>query len=127
MKVSLETRCIVLNPKAIASTELKDDSLYERLNTSYDDFSGHQLISAYHFSEDWASWECHPHGDEVIILQSGHVVVRTESDGNTHSTSLNEINDTFIVPAKTWHTMKVLEPSRVLFVTPGEGTRHRPA
>ena len=31
-----------------------------------------------------------------------------------------------VVPKGVWHTAKVLAPSRMLFVTMGAGTQHRP-
>ena len=32
-----------------------------------------------------------------------------------------------LVPKGTWHTAKVHETSRAVFITAGEGTEHRPA
>jgi hypothetical protein len=34
--------------------------------------------------------------------------------------------DAMINPANVWHTARVHEPGSALFVTPGEGTGHRP-
>ena len=32
-----------------------------------------------------------------------------------------------VVPRGVWHTAKVFRPSRMLFITMGAGTEHRPA
>jgi len=41
--------------------------------------------------------------------------------------SLNQVGEYVLVPKNTWHTAKVRKPSRMLFITPGEGTENRPA
>jgi hypothetical protein len=39
---------------------------------------------------------------------------------------LNVPGSYVLIPRATWHTAKVHIPSSVLFITPGEGTQHRP-
>ena len=56
------------------------------------------LISEFAFTEDWPTWEMHPHGAGAVV-----------------------------VPRGVWHTARVLAPSRMLHVTRGAGTETRPA
>ena len=50
------------------------------------------------------------------------MIVRTES-GDEH-VELTETDAYVIVPRNTWHTAKVTTPTRMLFITPGEGTEN---
>ena len=84
------------------------------------------LISEYECSRDWPTWEMHPEGDEFVYLLSGAVDLLLEQDGGIVSTSLQGAG-AVVVPRGTWHTAKVRQPSRMLHVTRGAGTQHRPA
>jgi uncharacterized cupin superfamily protein len=73
----------------------------------------------------WASWECHPAGDEVVVSLSGHQTVIQEVDGREHRIELHA-GQALINPRGVWHTADVHEPGSALFITPGRGTQHRP-
>ncbi|NJL57754.1 hypothetical protein HC928_23450 [bacterium] len=62
----IEQDFVVLSPDKKASIEHADGTLYERLDKTYPNFIGHELISCYEFEADWTSWEVHPHGDEIV-------------------------------------------------------------
>ena len=84
------------------------------------------LVSEFAFDADWDNWEVHPNGDEFVYCLSGRATFILEApDG------LNEIplapGQFVIVPKNTWHTAKVEEPTRALFVTWGHGTQTRKA
>ncbi len=64
-----------------------------------------RLVTASDLTEDMAHWEMHPEGEAAVELGSGQA---------------------FVVPRGAWHRLRVREPGRVIFVTWGEGTRHRP-
>ena len=83
------------------------------------------LISEYTFTEDWPTWEMHPHGDEFVYLLSGAIELLFQTDDGTTSTSLQG-SDAVVVPQGVWHTAKVSVPSRVLHVTRGDGTVTKP-
>lgn len=83
------------------------------------------LISEFVCTEDWANWEMHPEGDEFVYLLDGDVELLLELPSGVTSTRLSG-RAALIVPRGAWHTAKVLAPSRLLFVTRGAGTRHRP-
>lgn len=105
-----------------------DDTFWQRLSSgALGDFHREQLISAYDMDADWTSWEMHPKGDELVCLLSGAARFIIESTDGTREISLTDAGAFLLVPAGCWHTAKISTPSRLLFVTPGEGTMHRPA
>ncbi len=84
------------------------------------------LISEFAFTEDWPNWEMHPEGDEFVYLLSGAVELHLERDGAVETIVL-EGSGAVLVPRGVWHTAKLRAPSRMLHVTRGAGTCHRPA
>jgi mannose-6-phosphate isomerase-like protein (cupin superfamily) len=82
------------------------------------------LISQYDFEDNWRNWECHPHGDEVVLCLKGQITFILEND-DVHTEHLLVAGEYLIVPKATWHTANVQEPSQVLFVTWGYETAHR--
>lgn len=90
-------------------------------------FKNEYLVSTFEFMEDWPSWERHPNGDEFVYLVSGAVDFTLEADGESRTVELRDGGSFVIVPKGAWHTAKIKMPSRMLFVTAGEGTEIRPA
>ena len=90
------------------------------------DFHHQYLVSTANYEADWTSWEQHPLGDEVVLLLSGAVTFVLEQDDVTRSVTLESPGSYVIVPMGAWHTAKIAVPSRLLFITAGEGTRGRP-
>lgn len=86
-----------------------------------------RLISSFAFDEDWQSWERHPAGEEFVCLIEGEVELVLERDGVQSRVVLSKPGAYVLVPPNTWHTAKVRRPSRMIFVTAGEGTENRPA
>jgi mannose-6-phosphate isomerase-like protein (cupin superfamily) len=84
------------------------------------------LVSEFVCSEDWSNWEMHPHGDEFVYLLSGDIEFLLELPSGTSATRISG-RGAVVVPRGLWHTAKVFAPSRMLFVTRGAGTQHRPA
>jgi mannose-6-phosphate isomerase-like protein (cupin superfamily) len=68
--------------------------------------------------------EMHPDGDEVLYLISGHVKVVFEDQ------SFDDIEmlpgEGLIVPRGVWHRVDILEPSQVVYATPGPRGEYRP-
>ena len=75
--------------------------------------------------ESWTSWERHPAGEELVFLISGHVDLIQDLDGEEHRIELHA-GDAVLNPPGVWHTSDVYEPGDALFITPGQGTEHRP-
>lgn len=76
-------------------------------------------------SADWDHWERHPAGEEILTLLSGEMELVLDMEGGEQRTVL-KAGETFIVPRGTWHRGIVREAGRLMFVTPGRGTEHRP-
>jgi mannose-6-phosphate isomerase-like protein (cupin superfamily) len=86
-----------------------------------------RLLSCLSFESDWQCWERHPAGEEFVCLLEGEVELHLEKEGVRDSVVLDRPGTYVLVPPNTWHTAKVRKPSRMIFVTPGEGTENRPA
>ncbi len=84
-----------------------------------------RLIMAAAMTEDMTHWEIHPAGDEILLLLAGRMTVVLESDGGDEETTL-QAGEAFVVPQGRWHRIKVIEPGELVFMTPGEGTEHKP-
>ena len=82
------------------------------------------LISEFTCIEDWANWEMHPEGDEFVYLLDGDVELQLELTNGTEARRIAG-RGAVLVPRGVWHTAKVFAPSRMLFVTRGQGTQHR--
>lgn len=95
---------------------------YQRIENNYDGFKSHQLVSSYEFNSDWNTWEVYPHGDEIVVLLSGKITLILQLAGEQKSVTLQELGAYMIVPKGIWHTAKTKVPSKLLFLTPGEGT-----
>lgn len=84
-----------------------------------------RLVCVIRQDETWDGWERHPAGEEVVFLISGRVDVVQELEGTDHTVELRP-GDAMVNPTNVWHTARVHEPGLALFITPGEGTEHRP-
>ncbi|WP_332459830.1 cupin domain-containing protein [Achromobacter denitrificans] len=67
----------------------------------------------------------HPEADEVVRLISGAAELRLEWPTGIQAVRL-QAGDAYVIPKGAWHTVKVLKPCRMLHVTMGAGTQHRP-
>ncbi len=83
------------------------------------------LIASFSFDDDWPTWETHPNGDEVACLTSGDAELILATEDGEQSVRLDTPGSFVVVPKNTWHTAKVHTPTKMLFVTPGEGTENR--
>jgi len=69
------------------------------------------------------SGEMHPDGDEVLYLISGRVMVALETEPPQ---ALEMVaGNGLIVPRGVWHTVNILEPSQIVYVTPGPNNQFR--
>jgi len=125
LPASIKAQFVVFNPEQQAILEPADATLYQRLEQNYNGFQGHTLISCHEFSEDWASWELHPAGDEMVILLSGQATILLQHEHGIEQIELRHANDFCLVPRNIWHTAKIAGDATMLFVTPGAGTIHR--
>jgi len=68
--------------------------------------------------------EMHPDGDEVLYLIDGKIRVTVETEPMQILDMLP--GDGAVVPKGTWHKVDILEPSRIVYLTPGPGSEYRP-
>lgn len=59
----------------------------------------------------------------MILSGKATLVMRTES--GDESVVLEVPGSYVVIPHNTWHTARVSQSSRMLFITPGEGTENR--
>jgi len=122
----IETDFVVLSADKTAAIEPRDEQLYERLEKNYGDFAGHELIACHSFNSDWPTWEIHPKGDEIVVLLEGEATFVLQSSKGEVTLSLTHPGEYVVVPRNTWHTAKIASASKMLFITPGQGTENRP-
>jgi mannose-6-phosphate isomerase-like protein (cupin superfamily) len=68
--------------------------------------------------------EVHPDGDEILVIIDGRVQVTGDSAPD-EPLELGP-GEACIVRAGEWHTVHLLEPTRLLHITPGPNGDHRP-
>jgi mannose-6-phosphate isomerase-like protein (cupin superfamily) len=85
-----------------------------------------RLVSAFHFTQSWDSWEMHPAGDEIVICLSGSMTLIQEfADGSSGHVTISA-GEFAINPPGCWHTADIEGEASALFITAGMGTDHRP-
>lgn len=70
-------------------------------------------------------WESHPAGDEVVVCLSGSVTLVRVIDGRPTGVVLAP-GEAAINRAGVWHAVDMDGQARILTITPGIGTEHRP-
>jgi len=121
---NLTTESVIFTPSLEAKTKALSPTFYPELEAEFNGFAGHVLISQHHFAEDWPTWEVHPAGDEFVTLITGDITFVLWQDQQEHVLRLSNPSDFVIIPKDVWHTARVHTPTTMLFVTPGEGTKH---
>jgi mannose-6-phosphate isomerase-like protein (cupin superfamily) len=122
----LASTFVVLAPDRSATPVDVTPMLFDELDARFDAFRGHQLVSCFEFDTDWPTWEIHPAGDEFVYLVAGAANLVLDRDGREEVIPLRQPGSFAIVPKATWHTARTSTATRMLFVTPGEGTENRP-
>ena len=85
------------------------------------------LMMAGEVTDDMKHREIHPEGEEILLRQPGWFdVVIDAGEGKTRTVRLDATTPCTIMPRGHWHRFVMIEPGRVLFVTYGRGTQHRP-
>jgi mannose-6-phosphate isomerase-like protein (cupin superfamily) len=100
-----------------------DPDFWERIGERTELHEG-RLLMVTHQTGPWTHWEMHPSGDEILYLLSGKMDVILEINNAQEIVTLNG-GKAVIVPAGTWHTVKILSPGDLLSITRGAGTQLR--
>lgn len=85
------------------------------------DLHGGRLLCAF-ASAGFDHWEMHPAGEELIVPLSGAFVLIVEG-GEETPLAPGQVG---VVPKGAWHRLAASQPGQAIFITPGEGTRHKP-
>lgn len=98
--------------------------IYSRIDQHYAGFGQHVLVSMHTFTQDWATWERHPHGDELVCVVEGDAEFVLKTEEGEQSLHLHSPGSFVVVPANIWHTARIKRSATCLFFTPGEGTEN---
>jgi mannose-6-phosphate isomerase-like protein (cupin superfamily) len=121
--LDLASTFVVLQPDKSAVPVTVTPTIWDELDRRFDEFKGRVLVSCFGFEGDWDTWEMHPAGDELVCLLSGRASFEFEGRGTVAELSVP--GSFVIVPRGTWHTAHTDVPTKMLFVTPGEGTQNK--
>ena len=124
--LALESTFVVVEPDHAAIPVAVTPTIFEELDRRFDHFKGRLLVSSFSFESDWGTWEIHPAGDEIVCLLSGDVLMVLDRNGVEETVHLRDPGSFVIVPKGTWHTARTSVATKMLFVTPGEGTQNKP-
>jgi len=90
------------------------------------DGRGARLVSMFRFTENWSTWEMHPHGAEVVLCTQGRMVlIQEHRDGRLEQVALAE-GQYAINPPGVWHTADIAGEATAVFITAGTDTQNRP-
>ncbi|MFZ6655858.1 cupin domain-containing protein [Undibacterium sp. TJN19] len=126
MKIDSQKNYVALAGDGNATVLLGGDAFWSLPEPDIEAWGKHWLISEFSCESDWPSWEMHPHADEFVYLLSGTADFLLEEGDEVKRISMQP-GAAVLVPKGRWHTAKVHAPSRMLFMTMGLGTEHRPA
>lgn len=121
----LASEFVVLGPDLRASTLTVTETLWAEVDEQFGDFAGSSLVSTFAFDEPWPTWEMHPAGDEIVYLLEGETDLVLALPDGEQVCRLAEPGQYLIVPRGAWHTARPKVATRLLFVTPGQGTENR--
>jgi len=68
--------------------------------------------------------ERHPDGDELVLVVSGRATVTLES-APAAPLELGP-GEACVIPMGEWHRIHPIEPTRLVYITPGPRSEHRP-
>ena len=85
-----------------------------------------RLLCVLPMHADWTNWEMHPAGDEILFMLEGKAIFQLEFLDGLKEVAISA-GRLLTIPKGVWHTAKVSEPTRLLAITAGQGTQHRPA
>ena len=120
----LNKMLFIFGPDGGGTVKADGPDFYQELDTEFNGFAGHTLISHFSFDEPWSTWEMHPKGDEFVYLLKGDTDFVILQDGREETIRIHVPGDYVVVPRGAWHTARPYAPTTMIFITPGEGTRN---
>jgi mannose-6-phosphate isomerase-like protein (cupin superfamily) len=85
-----------------------------------------RLLTVLTMNADWTNWEMHPAGDELLFMLEGSATFQLDLPDGVRKVELNA-GRLLVIPRAVWHTAKIDGSARLLAITSGHGTQHRPA
>ena len=85
-----------------------------------------RLLTVLAMNATWPNWEMHPAGDELLFMLEGSAKFVLDLSDGVKEVVLSA-GRLLVIPKGTWHTARVSAPARLLAITAGHGTQHRPA
>jgi mannose-6-phosphate isomerase-like protein (cupin superfamily) len=88
--------------------------------------AGNTMVSAGAGVGDWTTWEMHPAGAEVLVILEGALRIWLDHPDGRLEAIAAQAGATVIVPKGAWHRAEAEQPYKILYITYGAGTTHRP-
>jgi mannose-6-phosphate isomerase-like protein (cupin superfamily) len=88
--------------------------------------AGGTMISASEGAGDWDRWEMHPEGAEVLVILEGAPRIWLQHPDGRLEAIRAATGATVIVPKGAWHRAECDHRYKILYITYGPGTTHRP-
>ena len=123
--IDLQSTFLVLDPQLDVHPVAVTPTLYSELEANFNSFQSCLLIAEHEFQEDWNTWEQHPCGDEILYLLSGSAEMHFWQDEIHQVVVFDRPGTSLVVKRGVWHTAKNVASCRILFITPGEGTKNQ--
>ena len=118
---ALDATYVQLTDDGRAHTIVVDDDFWTRIDER-PALHGGRLLCAFDVARGEGDHsEMHPAGDEILICTAGAIEIVIEDD----VVALGP-GDACVVPRATWHRIRSARGGRMISLTPGEGTQHRP-
>lgn len=115
----------ILAPDGRTVLKAATPTFFQELGDEFPTLRSHQLITKFDFDSPWPTWEMHPEADEFVYLLSGDVEFRVKAPGEPETrVRVSKPGCYLMVPRGHWHTAEPLQPTSMLFVTAGQGTRN---
>lgn len=124
MAIDLTSHYVYLDAAGAAATVTGGDAFWSQSPLDLEQYGRGWLVSEFEFASDWPQWEMHPGADEIVRLMAGAAELHLEWPTGIQVVKMLA-GDAYVIPKGAWHTVKVIEPCRMLHITMGAGTQHR--
>lgn len=125
MPTDLSSQYVFLDAAGHATPLAGGDAFWSQPHEDLERYGHGWLVSEYPCARDWPQWEMHPQADEIVRLTAGAADLHLDGPAGIQVVRLRA-GDAYVVPRGAWHTLKVVESCRILHITMGAGTQHRP-
>lgn len=125
MTTDLSSHYVLLDASGASATVEGGNAFWSQPPEELERFGRGWLVSEFAFERDWPQWEMHPEADEVVRLMAGTADLLLEWPTGIQEVRM-QAGDAYVIRKGIWHTLKVAGPCRMLHITMGAGTQHRP-